>query len=328
LVRARHLGLLFISHDLAVVSQLADRVAVMQQGRIVDQGSTKDVLRGSQVPYTRALLQASRLQRKRAAFIATSPPILQVTDVVREYRRPRRTWGRPPPPLRAVDGASLSVGAGETVGLVGESGSGKTSLLRVILGLDRPQRGQVKFSGEVSRRPIQAVFQDPYGSFDPRWRVEQLIAEPLYAMAPPPNAAEVRRRVAMALERVGLGADDTKRYPHEFSGGQRQRIAIARALIAEPEVIAFDEAVSALDVLIRDQILDLLVELASHLGIGFLFVSHDLHVIRAIADRVYVMQTGRIVEQGLTENVFRSPQHAYTRALIAAIPMLPQAEPA
>jgi peptide/nickel transport system ATP-binding protein len=328
LVRARRLGLLFISHDLAVVSQLADRVAVLQQGRIVDQGPTEDVLRGSRVPYTRALLQASRLQRKRAAFVASGPAILQVTDVVREYRRPRRTWGRPPAPLRAVDGASLLVGAGETVGLVGESGSGKSSLLRVILGLDRPQQGQVTFSGEAHCRPIQAVFQDPYGSFDPRWRVEQLIAEPLYSMESKPNAVEARRRVAEVLERVGLGADDAKRYPHEFSGGQRQRIAIARALIAEPDVIAFDEAVSALDVLTRDQILDLLVQLASQLKIGFLFVSHDLHVIRAIADRVYVMQSGRIVEKGLTERLFSSPQHAYTRALIAATPVLPQVEPA
>jgi peptide/nickel transport system ATP-binding protein len=328
LVRTRHLGLLFISHDLAVVSQLADRVVVMQQGRIVDQGPTQDVLRGSQVPYTRALLQASRLDRKRAAFAAGGAAVLQVTDVVREYRRPRRTWGPPPAPLRAVDGANLVVGAGETVGLVGESGSGKSSLLKVILGLDRPQRGQVAFSGEARRRPIQAVFQDPYGSFDPRWRVEQLVAESLYSMAQPPNAAEAGRRVAAVLERVGLSAEDAKRYPHEFSGGQRQRIAIARALIAEPEVIAFDEAVSALDVLIRDQILDLLAELASHQRIGFLFVSHDLHVIRAIADRVYVMQSGRIVEQGLTEHVFTSPQHAYTRALIAATPVLPQVEPA
>jgi peptide/nickel transport system ATP-binding protein len=322
LVRARHMGLVFISHDLAVVSQLADRVAVMQEGQIVDQGPTEDVLRGSRVPYTRALLQASRLQRKRAAFVASGPAILRVTDVVREYRRPRRTWGRLPAPLRAVDGASLLVGAGETVGLVGESGSGKSSLLRVILGLDRPQQGQVTFSDDARRRPIQAVFQDPYGSFDPRWRVERLIAEPLYSMASPPNAAQARRRVATVLERVGLSADDAKRYPHEFSGGQRQRIAIARALIAEPEVIAFDEAVSALDVLIREQILGLLAELASHQRIGFLFVSHDLHVIRAIADRVYVMQSGRIVEQGLTDEVFSSPQHACTRALIAATPVL------
>jgi peptide/nickel transport system ATP-binding protein len=325
LVRTRQLGLLFISHDLAVVSQLADRVVVMQQGRIVDQGRTQDLLRSSRVPYTRALLQASRLQRKRAAFVATGTVILQVTDVVREYRRPRRTWARPLAPLRAVDGASLWVGAGETVGLVGESGSGKSSLLRVILGLDRPQRGEVTFSGEAHRRPIQAVFQDPYGSFDPRWRVERLIAEPLHSATPPPSAAEARRRVAAVLEQVGLSAEDAKRYPHEFSGGQRQRIAIARALVAEPKVIAFDEAVSALDVLIRDQILDLLVELASHLGIGFLFVSHDLHVIRAIADRVYVMQSGRIVEQGLTDDVFGSPQDAYTRALIAATPVLPEA---
>jgi peptide/nickel transport system ATP-binding protein len=322
LARARHMGLILITHDLAVVSQLADRVTVMQQGRIVDHGMTGDVLRNSRVPYTRALLQASRLQLKRAAGVGPSPVVLQVTDVVREFPRPRRSWLHPATPVRAVDHVTLAVNAGETVGLVGESGSGKSSLLRVILALDRPQQGQVKLSGDARTRSIQAVFQDPYGSFDPRWRVERLIAESFYAMASPPNAAETRRRVAAVLEQVGLSADDAQRFPHEFSGGQRQRIAIARALIAEPAVIAFDEAVSALDVLIRGQILELLTQLASRLDVGFLFVSHDLHVIRAIADRVYVMQAGRIVEQGSTESVFSSPQHPYTRALIAATPML------
>jgi peptide/nickel transport system ATP-binding protein len=322
LARARQMGLILITHDLAVVSQLADRVAVMQQGRIVDHGVTSDVLRNSRVPHTRALLQASRLQPKRAAAVGPSPVVLQVTDVVREFPRPRRSWRHPATPVRAVDHVTLAVNAGETVGLVGESGSGKSSLLRVILALDRPQQGQVKLSGDARTRSIQAVFQDPYGSFDPRWRVERLIAESFYAMASPPNAAETRRRVAAVLEQVGLSADDAQRFPHEFSGGQRQRIAIARALIAEPAVIAFDEAVSALDVLIRGQILELLTQLASRLDVGFLFVSHDLHVIRAIADRVYVMQAGRIVEQGSTESVFSSPQHPYTRALIAATPTL------
>jgi peptide/nickel transport system ATP-binding protein len=323
LARARHMGLILITHDLAVVSQLTDRVAVMQQGRIVDHGMTGDVLRNSRVPYTRALLQASRLQPKRTAGVGPSPVVLQVTDVVREFPRPRRSWRHPATPVRAVDHVTLAVNAGETVGLVGESGSGKSSLLRVILALDRPQQGQVKLSGGARTRSIQAVFQDPYGSFDPRWRVERLIAESFYAVASPPNAAETRRRVAAVLEQVGLSADDAQRFPHEFSGGQRQRIAIARALIAEPAVIAFDEAVSALDVLIRGQILELLTQLASRLDVGFLFVSHDLHVIRAVADRVYVMQAGRIVEQGVTDTVFTSPQHAYTRALIAATPTLP-----
>jgi peptide/nickel transport system ATP-binding protein len=172
------------------------------------------------------------------------------------------------------------------------------------------------------RRSIQVVFQDPYGSFDPEWSVERLIAEPFYLLDAPPAAAERRRKVAKVLEQVGLSASDARRYPHEFSGGQRQRIAIARALITEPAVIAFDEAVSALDVLVRAQILELLAELADRLKLAYLFVSHDLHVVRSITDSVYVMQQGRIVEHGPTQSVFEGPRHAYTQALIAATPRL------
>jgi peptide/nickel transport system ATP-binding protein len=325
LARSRNMALMLITHDLAVVSQMADRVVVMQQGRIVDQGSASQVLRVSQLPYTRALARASQLTPKRVSSGTMGAQVLEVSNVVRDYRRPRRHW-RPEPPLRAVDHVSLTVNAGETVGLVGASGSGKTSLLRVILGLDRPQGGTVTLSGAARGRLTQAVFQDPYGSFDPRWRVERLIAEPFYSLAQPPALAEQRLKVAAVLEQVGLEPSAAKRFPHEFSGGQRQRIAIARALVAEPAVIAFDEAVSALDVLIRDQILELLADLAARLKVGFLFVSHDLHVIRAIADRVYVMQAGRIVEEGDTDAVFSSPQHAYTRELIKATPVLPADE--
>jgi peptide/nickel transport system ATP-binding protein len=218
------------------------------------------------------------------------------------------------------------------VGLVGESGSGKSSLLRVILALDRPQRGEVRLLGETFsaaaagarrlRRSIQIVFQDPYGSFDPHWPVERLIAEPFHLLDTPPTAAERRHRVAAALEQVGLSASDGRRYPREFSGGQRQRIAIARALITEPSVIAFDEAVSALDVLARAQVLALLADLAERLRLAYLFVSHDLKVVRSIADRIYVIQRGRIVESGPTETVFSAPRHAHTAALIAAMPKL------
>jgi peptide/nickel transport system ATP-binding protein len=232
-----------------------------------------------------------------------------------------------------VDDVSLNLRAGENVGLVGESGSGKSSLLRAILALDRPQGGDVRLLGEPFstatgaslrrlRRSIQLVFQDPYGSFDPHWSVERLISEPYYLMDAPPSAAERRRRVDAVLDQVGLTAADGLRFPHEFSGGQRQRIAIARALITEPAVIAFDEAVSALDVLVRAQILELLVELSRRLKLAYLFVSHDLNVIRAIADRVYVMLEGRIVEHGPTAELFSSPQHEYTRALIAATPRI------
>jgi len=333
LVRARNMGLVLVTHDLAVMAQLADRVAVMHQGEIVEQGAATELLLRPRHPYTAALLAAAALKPKRVARQVSSPEVLQACGIVREYPRQRRSLWRAAAPLRAVDGVSLLVHAGETVGLVGESGSGKSSLLKVILALDRSQAGQVRLLGEEFsnaagnlhrlRRAIQVVFQDPYGSFDPKWTVERLIAEPFFLLNAPPLAAERRRKVAIVLEQVGLAATDAQRLPHEFSGGERQRIAIARALITEPAVIAFDEAVSALDVLLREQILELLAQLAERLNVAYLFVSHDLQVIRAIADRVYVMQRGRIVEEGPTESVFASPRHAYTQALIAATPKLP-----
>jgi peptide/nickel transport system ATP-binding protein len=305
----------------------------MHQGEIVESGATAAVLKRPRNPYTAALLAAAALTRKHATRQSASAALLQVCGIVREYPRKRRSLWHAPAPLRAVDGVSMTVHAGETVGLVGESGSGKSSLLRVVLALEQSQAGQVRLLGEEFssargadlrrlRRAIQVVFQDPYGSFDPKWTVERLIGEPFFLLSSPPLAAERRRKVAMALEQVGLSATDAQRFPHEFSGGERQRIAIARALITEPAVIAFDEAVSALDVLLRGQILDLLAELGERLGVAYLFVSHDLHVIRAIADRVYVMQQGRIVEEGPTETVFASPRHPYTQALIAATPKL------
>jgi len=258
---------------------------------------------------------------------------VEVRGIVREYPGVRRTLGPARPVLRAVDDASLTIHARETVGLVGESGSGKSSLLRVILALDRPQSGEVRLRGEAFsalrggapprlRRSIQAVFQDPYGSFDPRWRVDRVVSEPFFLTGVALGGAERRRRVAAALEQVGLSPADGLRYPQEFSGGQRQRIAIARALVTEPAVIVFDEAVSALDVLVRAQVLALLAELSDRLHLAYLFVSHDLHVVRSIADRIYVMQRGKIVESGATAEVFAAPQHAYTRGLIAATPTL------
>jgi ABC-type microcin C transport system duplicated ATPase subunit YejF len=276
---------------------------------------------------------AAKLPPRRPGRVAAEAPVLEVRGIVRDYPRKRRSLWHAQPALRALDGVSLTIHPGENVGLVGESGSGKSSLLRVILALDHPQRGEVRLLGEKFsmakglklkrlRRSIQAVFQDPYGSFDPQWPVERLIAEPFYLMDSPPTAAERQRKVAAVLEQVGLSASDRLRYSHEFSGGQRQRIAIARALITEPAVIAFDEAVSALDVVVRAQILRLLGELSDRLRLAYLFVSHDLNVVRAIADRVYVMQQGRIVEHGATAAVFASPQHEYTRALLAATPRL------
>jgi peptide/nickel transport system ATP-binding protein len=292
------------------------------------------LLRVPHHPYTQALLAAATLEPKRSSrSFAGSAAVLEARDIVREYPRRRRSFARRPPPLRAVDRASVMIHAGETVGLVGESGSGKSSLLRTMLALERPEGGGVRLLGEEFsraagaalrrlRRSIQVVLQDPYASFDPLWRVERLIAEPYYTLDISPSAGEIKANVASALEQVGLAAADGLRYPHEFSGGQRQRIAIARALILRPAVIAFDEAVSALDVLVRAQILDLLAELAERLKLAYLFVSHDLNVVRAIADRVYVMQQGRIVEHGSTESVFGSPQHPYTKSLLAATPQI------
>jgi peptide/nickel transport system ATP-binding protein len=355
LVTERRMGLILVSHDLAVIARVAHRLMVMNDGKIVEERALDGEgpaqihrsLRHLRHPYTRALLAAAELPVKRAAAAAdataapnvpaagedTAPPVLEVRGLIREYRRSRRSLWHARTAFRAVDDVSLNLRAGENVGLVGESGSGKSSLLRAILALDRPQGGDVRLLGEPFstatgaslrrlRRSIQLVFQDPYGSFDPQWSVERLISEPYYLMDAPPSAAERRRRVDAVLDQVGLTAADGLRYPHEFSGGQRQRIAIARALITEPAVIAFDEAVSALDVLVRAQILELLVELSRRLKLAYLFVSHDLNVVRAIADRVYVMLEGRIVEHGPTAELFSSPQHEYTRALIAAAPRI------
>jgi peptide/nickel transport system ATP-binding protein len=334
LVRTRNMGMILVTHDLAVLAQLADRVAIMHQGEIVEQAPAAEILRRPRNAYSAALLAASELDPKRAdPRQSDAPAILRVQNVVRDYPRRRTSLWHSQKPLRALDGVSLSIHAGETVGLVGESGSGKSSLLRVILALERAQGGDVSLLGEPFssargatlrrlRRSIQAVFQDPHGSFDPRWTVEQLIGEPFFLSGSPPSMAERRRKVTMVLEQVGLSAADAPRLPREFSGGERQRIAIARALITEPALIAFDEAVSALDVLIRAQILGLLADLAERLKVAYLFVSHDLHVIRAVADRVYVMQHGRIVEEGPVASLFASPRHPYTQALVAATPSL------
>ncbi len=235
--------------------------------------------------------------------------------------------------FRAVDDASLTIRRGENLGLVGESGSGKSTLARMILAVDTPDAGRVMLDGAdflasrgrerlALRRHIQAVFQDPYGSFNPRHKVARLVAEPFHLDTAKPGAAERRRRVEEALVAVGLSSSDADKYPHEFSGGQRQRLAIARALITRPSLIVLDEAVSALDVSIRAQILDLLADLSDRFHVSYLFISHDLTVVRAITDRVLIMQEGRIVEQGETEEVFANPTHPYTQSLLAATPNL------
>jgi peptide/nickel transport system ATP-binding protein len=336
LAARERMALILISHDLAVVAGVARRIAILRAGRIVEQGATRTVLRAPAHDYTRALVRDFTLPAAVPRATGAGPPLLVADGVVRAYRAPRtRFFGRPPL-RRAVDEVSLTIAPGERVGLVGESGSGKSTLVRALLGLETPEAGSVRIDGEPFRgasaatarrlrRVVQVVFQDPYGSLNPRHRVGRIVAEPLQLLAPPPPAAERARRVAAALADVGLERADARRRPHEFSGGERQRIAIARALVVGPRLLILDEAVSALDASLRTQILELLLRLSAARGLAYLFVSHDLGVVRAVTDRTLVMRHGRIVEQGPTAEVLERPRHPYTRELVAATPSLERA---
>ena len=333
LVREDGMGLILITHDLAVVAETADRVAVMKDGELVEEAPVSCIRTGMAHTYSRRLLaNATHAPTRRSRPQADAAPVLQVEGLVREYGGAPALFGKSKT-FRAVDQVSLSIQPGESVGLVGESGCGKSTLLRAILALETPQSGRVRVKGrditaargdalKSIRRDIQVVFQDPYGSFDPRWKVSDLVAENFHLLDAKPTPAEARRRVDEMLERVGLTSNAADRYPHEFSGGQRQRIAIARALITEPSVICLDEAVSALDVSVRAQVLDLLADLSDRLSLSYLFVTHDLSVVRTVTDRLLVMQAGRIVEQGETAAVFAAPSHPYTQKLLAATPDL------
>ena len=333
LVREDGAALMLVSHDLAVVAEIADRVAVMKDGAIVEQDETTALFANLVHPYSRALAaDAARVVVRRGGPDLTAPPVLEAKAVVRDYPGPRRLL-RAGPAFRAVSEVSLAIRPGEIVGLVGESGCGKSTLLRTLLALEAPQGGEVELVGRrfspaaprALRRHVQVVFQDPHGSFDPRWTVERLVAEPLHLLDARPRPAERRAMVEKALAQVGLPPEAADRYPHQFSGGQRQRIAIARALIVGPSVIALDEAVSALDVTVRAEVLDLLARLSDELGLAYLFVSHDMGVVRGLTDRVLVMRAGRIVEEGPTAEVFANPRHPYTAQLIAATPNLERA---
>ncbi|PSC04562.1 microcin ABC transporter ATP-binding protein [Alsobacter soli] len=321
-------GLVLITHDLAVVNAMADHVAVMRGGQVLEQGRAAEFRTGARHPYARALLDSSRYAPPRRAPDLKAVTLLEVEGLVREYALPRRNPFRPAPRRRAVDGVSFAIRRGECLGLVGESGCGKSTTARAILALEPLQGGTIRFDGRGAanlsgaellafRRRVQMVFQDPYGSFDPRHKAGRIIAEPL-RLLPDLTQPEARRRVAAALEEVGLAASDASKYPHEFSGGQRQRLAIARALITRPDLIVLDEPVSALDVSIRAQVLALLADLQARLGLSYLFISHDLGVVRAITDRVLVMRDGQIVEGGETAQVLQAPQHPYTRELVTA----------
>jgi peptide/nickel transport system ATP-binding protein len=328
LAREDDMGLILITHDLAVVAQVADRIAVMQKGRVVEEAPTRQLITAHRHPYT-AKLFAATAHRVSLPPMSTQEPLLEARGLTRRYALLRRLPFGTARTVEAVRDVSFTLHRGERLGLVGESGCGKSTLTRALLGLEPLQAGTLLLEGrDVTRaaaheRSLQVVFQDPFGSFNPRHRVARLITEPFHLMPDAPTGAARTRAVAEALEAVGLAATAQDRFIHEFSGGQRQRIAIARALITRPKAIILDEAVSALDVSVRAQILDLLADLCRTYGLTYLFISHDLSVVRHVTDRVMVMQNGEIVEKGQTSQVFTEPQHPYTRLLIDAAPHLP-----
>ena len=330
------IALLLVSHDLAVVMRLSDKVAIMKDGEIVEIKPAARWPRAMRHPYSIALYAASTYKpsiRSKADSARSVQPILEVKKLACDYRLARRSFFHAAGKYCVLEDINFVLYKGESLGLVGESGAGKSTLVRAILGLEEVQQGAVHINGECFspasldqqaplRRKIQVVFQDPYGSFNPRHNVERIVAEPLCLLGSSLNKTERGRRVAHCLENVGLAVGDARKYPHEFSGGQRQRIAIARALIVSPSIIVLDEATSALDVSARAQVLELLGDLSARLGIAYLFVSHDLEVVRAVTDRVLILQCGRIVEQGMTVDVFASPRHDYTKSLLGSKPGL------
>jgi peptide/nickel transport system ATP-binding protein len=321
----RRMTLLFISHDLRAVAALCSHVAVMQAGRIVEQGETEALIAAPKSDYTRRLLAATRMGKLTNPARAPGPPLLRVEGVSRVYRQ-GGFWLWRDPPVRAVTDVSLRVDAGECVALVGPSGCGKTTLARMIVGLDTASSGQMLLDGTpyrghdlppLLRAGLSLVFQDPFSSFDPRMSVGQSLAEPLHLLGPM-RREERETRLKEAIEDVGLEASMLTRFPHEFSGGQRQRLAIARALVTRPRLLVLDEPVSALDVSLRGDVLALLARLRAEHGLSYLIISHDLDMVAAMADRVLVMEAGRIVEEGAPDRLFASPQHRLTKALMAA----------
>jgi microcin C transport system ATP-binding protein len=321
------MAVLFITHDLGIVRRVADRVCVMTQGEIVEAGPVAEVFAHPRHPYTQRLLAAE--PKGRPVHGAGEPPVLVAADALRVWfpiKRGvlRRTAGY----VKAVDGIDVEVRAGETLGVVGESGSGKTTLGLAILRLLESQ-GRISYDGKrldtlsggamrPLRRELQVVFQDPFSSLSPRLSVAQIVEEGLKVHGIGGSREERRRIIEAALREVGLDPESADRYPHEFSGGQRQRIAIARALVLKPKFLVLDEPTSALDMSVQAQIVDLLRELQERHGLAYLFISHDLKVVRALASHVIVMKDGKVVESGRAERIFEAPEHAYTRALMAA----------
>lgn len=260
--------------------------------------------------------------------------LLQVSGLARSYRMPRRSLWQPAREVHALRAVDFTLRQGCSLGVVGESGSGKSTLARLVMALDTPSAGRVELMGQdlhqldagalrAARRNFQMVFQDPYGSLDPRMTVERIVCEPLAAQSAPPPRAQQRERARQVLAQVGLRTQDLDKYPHEFSGGQRQRIAIARALVTEPRLIVADEPVSALDVSVQAQVLNLMLELQQRLGLSYLFISHDLAVVQHLCDEAIVLSEGLVVERGAPQQLFQAPQHPYTQSLVQSVAHLP-----
>ena len=324
----RGMGVLFITHDIGVVADIADRVVVLRHGKVVEQGPADQVLNAPTQDYTRQLLDAVPGRGSVQATASAAAPILEIRGLQKTFVT-RQGLLAPPRKVVAADGIDVALAQGDTLAVVGESGSGKSTLARMVLRLIEPDGGQILFGGQdvramgrealrQFRRRAQIVFQDPYASLDPRLKVgESIMRGPMAFGTPRAEAQAIARRW---LDRVGLGAQALDRFPHEFSGGQRQRICIARALALDPVLLIADEAVSALDVSVQAQVLALLSELKAEMGLSMLFITHDLRVAREIADRIVVMQRGQIVEQAPAAQLFDAPQADYTRRLLEAVP--------
>jgi peptide/nickel transport system ATP-binding protein len=355
------LGVIFITHDLSMVSEIADSVIVMYQGEIVEQGIASEVLQNPKHPYTKALMACRPslhpkwerlpvvsdflvpqnksneepiiLDTQSIGLFNSTPAeiVLQVEDLTMHYFEKKSWFKKPGPIIKALDGINLTIKKGEIVGLVGESGCGKTTLVKAILQLIKPSSGKIILNGmnlpDLSkmamrsiRKDLQIVFQDPYGSLNPRLTIGAAIEEPLKVHGIFKNQEQRKNRVLELLDKVKLQPEHFNRYPHEFSGGQRQRICIARALALNPSFLIFDESVSALDVSVQAQVLNLLNDLRLEFGFTAIFISHDLSVVRYISDRILVMEKGKIIEAGNSDDIWFSPQNEYTKKLISAIP--------
>ena len=338
----RGMAVMFITHDMGVVAEIADEVVVMYQGKVVERGPVEQIFHAPRDPYTQMLLgnvlkleQPSRIRAAREPIPAEEPPLLDVRGLKMHFPIKKGFFRKVVDHVRAVDDVDIVVRAGETLGIVGESGSGKTTLGRCLLRVYEPTAGQILYrrtDGSITdvaalerdklrecRREMRMIFQDPFASLNPRMTVGQIIGEPLLVNGLA-EGSELHDRVAALLKRVGLNPDWAERYPHAFSGGQRQRIGIARALALSPRLIVADEATSALDVSLRAQMLDLMLQLQDELKLAYVFVSHDISVIRYICDRVAVMYRGKVVETGDAEQVCNDPVHGYTKALLSAVP--------